>query len=268
MKLKLLQLLNDNRRAGKPVGTKVVASTAGDETVIYLYDPIVSDRATAEYFGCVCAQDLVPEIDGITTDIIRLRINCPGGDVFAMQAIMNALRNQKAKLLGQVDGVAASAATGIAVICDELTMEPGSLFMIHNSHGLAYGNKTDLRALAGLMDKVDEGMVDAYEAKTGAAREKITSWMDAETWFTAEEAVAAGFANSVNANGRKVKACAGWNLSAFANAPAPEAEVITAPIATTPELAPKPEREPEQGFITADHRARQSQRLSLSRIQF
>ncbi len=252
---KLLQLLADSRRAGKPVETKIVASEDGTESVLYLYDPIVGDRATAEYFGCVCAQDLVPQIDGITSDTIRLRINCPGGDVFAMQAIMNALRNQKARLVGQVDGVAASAATGIASICDELTMEPGSLFMIHNCHGLAYGNKQDLLAQAGLMDKVDAGMIDAYQAKTGKSREEIVAWMDAETWFTAEEAVEAGFASAVNAAGRRVDARSRWSLAAFAGAPAsdPAAPPVQAP--------------PEVPHIAAEHRARQQQRMRLAAVE-
>lgn len=249
----LLQLLSENRRAGRVSETKVVAAADGNEVVIYLYDPIVSDRATADYFGCVCAQDLVPQIDEIKAANIRLRINCPGGDVFAMQAIMNALRNQSARVVGQVDGVAASAATGIAAVCDELVMEPGSLFMIHNSHGLAYGNKADMLALAGLMDKVDAGMADAYMAKTGKARDQVQAWMDAETWFTADEAVANGFADSVNAGGKAVSAKSKWNLSAFANAPKPS----TAPVAEVPPSGPEPV------YAGAEHRERQQQRLQL-----
>lgn len=248
MNLKLLQLLADNRKAGKAVASRVIdAAKDGDEAVLYLYDPIVGDRATAEYFGCVCAQDLVPQIDGIKAKTLRLRVNSPGGDVFAMQAIMNALRNLGARKIAQIDGVAASAATGIAAVCDEVVMEKGSLFMIHNSHGLAYGDKNELKSMAEVMDKVDAGMVDAYTAKTGKDAAQITAWMDAETWFTAEQAVEAGFANSVSTSGKGVKAAAEWNLSAFANAP---------------KVAPEPIPEPD--YITEDHRARQQQRLQMA----
>lgn len=249
MKNKLLQLLADNRIAGKATQSKVVAA-AGEagEAVIYLYDPIVGDRMTAEYFGCVCAQDLVPQIDEIKAATIRLRINCPGGDVFAMQSIMNALRNQSAKIIAQIDGVAASAATGIAAVCDEVIMEKGALFMIHNSQGLCYGDKNDMAEMQALMSKVDEGMVSAYVEKTGATAEAIIAYMDAETWFTADEAVAAGFANSVN-EGKKsgVKAEIEWNLSAFANAPKLE----------------KPAPEPEPEVISDEHRERQNQRIRM-----
>lgn len=242
MKNKLLQLLVDNRTAGQPTASKIVAAAdPTGEAQIYLYDPIVGDRITAEYFGCVCAQDLVPEIDGLQAGTIRLRINCPGGDVFAMQAIMNALRNQKAKTIAQVDGVCASAATGIASVCDETVMEPGSLYMIHNSQGMCYGDKNDMLQMAELQEQVDAGMIEAYAAKTGKTPEEVAAWMDAETWFKADQAVEAGFANSVNKPDRSVQAAARWNLSAFSNAPV--AEVV---------------------YITDEHRERQQQRVKLA----
>src|SRR5437868_5319611 len=93
MNLKLLQLLLDNRRAdGKARSRVEAAAKEGDETTIYLYDPIVGSRLLAEMFGYVCAQDMVPSIDGVKAGALRMRINCPGGDVFAMQAIMNSIR--------------------------------------------------------------------------------------------------------------------------------------------------------------------------------
>ena len=264
-KLKLIQLLEDNRRPGPNGGPslaakiKLTAEAGSDETVIYLYDPIVSSRAMAEWYGCVCAQDLVPLIDGVRTAKLILRINCPGGDVFAMQAIMNSLRNQKAEKIGRVDGIAASAATGIAMTLDQLIMEPGSMMMIHNSQGLAYGDKHEMRSMAELQDKVDGGMVDAYKEKTGKTAEQLVAWMDAETWFTAEEAVTEGFASSVNSAGKKADARGGWNLSAYANAP----------LVASPEPAPEPEVTPTQVAIVEpqgignEHRERLAQRLRV-----
>lgn len=255
MNMKLLQLLLDNRRPdGKARSRVEAAAKEGDETTIYLYDPIVGSRMLAELFGYVCAQELVPSIDGVKDGKLVLRINCPGGDVFAMQAIMNALRAAKdrgVQVMAQIDGVAASAATGIASICDEVVMGQGTQYMIHNSQGMAMGDRNELRALADLMEKVDGGMLDAYMAKSGKPEATIRGWMDAETWFTAEQAVDNGFADRVNTSGKKAKASAEWKLDAFANAP--KAEVI-----------PEPDHELEIHYIPDDHRARQQQRLRLA----
>jgi len=257
MNMKLLQLLLDNRRPdGKSRSRVEAAAKDGDETTVYLYDPIVGSRMLAELFGYVCAQEMVPSIDGVKSGTLRLRVNCPGGDVFAMQAIMNAMRaasERGVRLVGQVDGVAASAATGILAVCDEVVMGAGTQYMIHNSQGMALGDRNELRALADLMEKVDGGMLDAYVAKTGKPEAAIRGWMDAETWFTAEQAVDNGFANSVS-GGKKVKASADWKLDAFANAPK-AAEPAEA------ELQPEPAN--DAAFATEDHRARQQQRLSM-----
>jgi hypothetical protein len=123
------------------------------------------------------------------------------------------------RLIGQVDGVAASAATGILAVCDEVSMGPGTQYMIHNSQGMAMGDRNDLRALADLMEKVDGGILQAYMDKSGKPEATIRGWMDAETWFTAEQAVDNGFADRINTYGKKAKASVDWKLDAFANAP-------------------------------------------------
>lgn len=258
MNLKLLQLLLDNRRPdGKALSRIEAAAGEGDETTVYLYDPIVGSRMLAEYFGYVCAQEMVPSIDSVKAGTIRMRVNCPGGDVFAMQAIMNALRaasERGVRLVGQVDGVAASAATGILSVCDEVVMGAGTQYMIHNSQGMAMGDRNELRALADLMEKVDGGMLEAYMAKTSKPEATIRGWMDAETWFTAEQAVDNGFADRVSTSGKKAQASAEWKLDAFANAP--KAQV-------TPSK-PAPEQDP---VATDDHRARQQQRIRMMACQ-
>lgn len=260
MNMKLLQLLLENRRPdGKAHSRVEVAAEEGGETTVYLYDPIVGNRMLAEYFGYVCAQEMVPSIDSVKSGTLVLRVNCPGGDVFAMQAIMNALRaasERGIRLVGQVDGVAASAATGILAICDEVVMGPGTQYMIHNSQGMAMGDRNDLRALADLMEKVDGGILQAYMDKSGKPEATIRGWMDAETWFTAEQAVDNGFADRVNTFGKKAKAAADWKLDAFANAPKGAVQEPPEPAPPAPDLA------------TQDHRARQQQRISmLTRFQ-
>ena len=262
MNLKLLQLLLDNRRSdGKALSRVEAAANDGNETTVYLYDPIVGNRMLAEYFGYVCAQEMVPSIDSVKTGSLRLRVNCPGGDVFAMQAIMNALRaasERGVRLIGQVDGVAASAATGILAVCDEVVMGAGTQYMIHNSQGMAMGDRNELRALADLMEKVDDGMLAAYTAKASKPAATIRGWMDAETWFTAEQAVDNGFADRVGTAGAKPQASAGWKLDAFANAPKAQPEQA-APVAT---------EQPVADLATDEHRARQQQRISmLDRLQ-
>ena len=254
---KLLQLLNENRRKFTPIESRIVAATGSAPAAIYLYDPIVGDRATAEWWGGVCPQDFVPAIRAIDADEITLYTNCPGGDVFAAEAMCQALREHRAKITMQIEGYAASAATAIACACDVVNMTPASKYMIHNTWTLAMGNATDLLAVVDLLRKCDGSMYDEYIRRSGSTMEQVVAWCAAETWFTAEEAVANGFADAVITATAEKPAASRWNLSAYANAPA----------ATEPPAAPTP---PTIIVSTAseDHRARQQQRISmLTRIE-
>lgn len=207
----LLKLLADNKRA---VQSRIVAKD--DEATVYLYDAIVPDKLTAEWMGGVCPQDLVPQIADIKAPVINVRINCPGGSVFAARAIATALEQHPAKVVAHIDGVAASAATAIACACDEVLIAEGAMYMIHNSMTFAFGNKADFLDTAALLEKVDGALAADYAERTKKPVKQITDWMDAETWFTAEEAVEQGFADRL-AGGKKAKA--EWNLSAYAKAP-------------------------------------------------
>lgn len=241
-RLKLLQLLNDNRRPFTPVEARIVSR--GDEAAIYLYDPIVGDRLTAEWWGGICPQDFVPALRGLEADCITLYTNCPGGDVFAAEAMCQALREHPAKITMQIEGYAASAATSIACACDEVVATKGSKYMIHQTWTLAMGNADDMDAVAELLRKCDNTMYDEYMGKTGLDRERIEAWCKAETWFTASQAQEHGFIDSVLETAPKA-AARQWNLSAYANAPRTE---------------PAP---PEPAYATEEHRARQQQRLSM-----
>lgn len=230
----LLQLLADNRKVEGRV-VRIEAKKDSREATVYLYDAIVSERWMAEYYGGVCPQDLVPQIDALDVDVIHLRINSPGGDVFAGKAIASALERHKAKVVAHVDGLAASAATAVAVACDEILMAPGAMFMIHNAWTFAIGDRNDLLATAALLEKVDGTLAKAYADCTGKSLADLAKAMDDETWFTAEEAVEYGFADGVE-EGEKEEASASarWNLQAFAKAPkavvaapAPETEKLT-----------------------------------------
>lgn len=239
---KLLQLLASNR--GRAVPPRALVKN-GDETTIYLYDAIVGDDITAEWWGGVSAQTLVPQIRDIKGGIINLRINSPGGDVFAAQAICQAIRDTPATVIAHIDGFAASAATVIATAADERRISEGGMYMVHCGWTIAIGNAGEMRATADLLDKVDSSISGQYARLTGKSDADVLAIMQAETWYTAQEAVDAGFIDSISSS-PKVKA--NWDLSAYANAPAP---------------AP----EPIENLAGDDHRARQQQRLNmLSRL--
>lgn len=254
---RLLKLLADNRQA--PMRQFVVRALADDEAEILLYDAIVDDQLEAEYWGGVAPLGFIQELRAITASTIHLRINSPGGSVFAARAIEQALREHSARIVVHIDGLAASAATFIAMAGDEIVMAKGALFMIHNAWTFAYGNAADLKATADLLDKIDGTLVQTYADRTKQKPDQVADWMAAETWFTADEAVAAGFADRLaEAEKAEPPVKAAWNLSAYAHAPGATAAAAPAqkPAPSAPAPAPQP-------TATTEHRARQQQRLQV-----
>lgn len=239
-------LASNKKRPERLPQSRIVAKD--DETTIYIYDAIVSDEDTAYWWGGVSAEALVPEIRAVKGGTVRLRINSPGGDVFAAQAICQAIRETGAKVIAHIDGYAASAATVIATAADEVEIAAGGFYMIHNAWTWAMGNANDLTATAGLLSKIDGSLAAQYAKKSGMAVDDVRAAMDAETWYTAEEAVAAGLVDRVAAG---EKAEASWDMSAYAKAP---------------KIANEPA--PPDPAATEEHRARQQQRISmLARLQ-
>lgn len=210
---KLAQLLRDN--ATRPRNYAVKADN--DEATIYVYDVIGFDFWTG---GGITAAKFVEDLNAIQSDKISIRFNSPGGDVFEARTMVSAMRAARAKgkkITAYVDGLAASAASFMAVNADELHMADGSFLMVHNAWTLAMGDRNDMLNMATLLEKIDGTIADDYERKAGAKRDDVTAWMDAETWFTAAEAKAAGLADAV-IEAPKVKAQA-WDLAAYAHAP-------------------------------------------------
>ena len=156
-------------------------------------------------------------MNALDAPTIHLRINSPGGEVFAARAIEAAIRNHPARIVAHVDGYAASAASFVAVACDEVEIAPGGFFMIHKAWTFTAGNADDLLHTAEMLEKLDASLVDTYAKKTGCAPEAIAGWMKAETWFSAGESVEHGFADRVAEAAPKAQA--DWNLSVYANAP-------------------------------------------------
>jgi len=163
---------------------------ATDEAEILFYDEI-------GFFG-IRASDFVRELKAVEAKTIRLRINSPGGDLIEAVAIYNELRAHPARVVTQIDALAASAASLVALAGDEVRMAENALFMIHEPFGLTVGTAEEHRATADLLDKVSEAtLVPAYVAATGRREPTIRAWMHEETWFTADEAAEAGFVDEV-----------------------------------------------------------------------
>lgn len=261
MPKRLIKLLADNRQASAR-RFDVRADAAADEAEIFLYDAIVDDELEAEWWGGVAPKSFVQALRGITASTIHLRINSPGGSVFAARAMEQALREHSARVVVHIDGLAASAATFIAMAGDEITMAKGALFMIHKAWSYAWGNADDLTETASLLTKIDGTLAQTYADRTKQTTAQIGEWMAAETWFTAEEALQNGFIDQVAEDAPKAKAS--WNLSAYAKAP-------QQPAPAAPPAAPAaPPPQDTTAYANPDHRARQQQRaraLALARIE-
>ena len=153
----------------------------------------------------VRAAEFVPAIDAVTDSHIDLHISSPGGDVFEALTIMNALKEHPATKTVYIDGLAASAASFIAVgIGGEVIMRPGAEMMIHNAQGGAWGDMNDMHAIIERLESASATIADIYAAKTGTDAAEWRAAMDAETWFSADEALDAGLVDRVEAAGEGV----------------------------------------------------------------
>jgi ATP-dependent Clp protease, protease subunit len=195
----------------------------GADTTLYVYDVIDS------MWG-VGAKEFAKALSGIPeTNTLHLRVNSPGGDVFEARAMVTALRAFGGRKVAHIDGLAASAASYLALAADEVRIAPGAFLMVHQAWTLAMGNANDLVEVAALLEKIDGTIVDDYARKTGADREQIEAWMAAETWFTAEEAIEHKFADAIEEDA-PIAAVARWDVvasmegapEALANQPVPK----------------------------------------------
>ena len=128
---------------------------------------------------------------------ITVWINSPGGDCVAAAQIYNMLMDYPADVTVRIDGIAASAASVIAMAGTKVQMSPVSVMMIHNPLTVAMGDSDEMRRAIQLLDEVKESIINAYEIKTGLSRAKLSHLMDAETWMDANKAVELGFADEI-----------------------------------------------------------------------
>ena len=136
------------------------------------------------------------ELNAGTGDI-TLWINSPGGDFVAAAQIFNMLSEYPGKVTVKIDGLAASAASVIAMAGTEVWMSPVSMMMIHNPATVAWGDHSEMKKAMELLDAVKESIINAYVRKTGQSRAKLSHLMDAETWMDANKAVELGFADDI-----------------------------------------------------------------------
>ena len=123
---------------------------------------------------------------------ITVWINSPGGCVFAASQIYTMLRNHNGKITVKIDGIAASAASVVAMAGDETLISPTGMLMIHDPMTIAYGNKTDMEQTITMLEEVKESILNAYVQKSHQSRETLSQLMSEETWMNAEKALELG----------------------------------------------------------------------------
>ena len=130
---------------------------------------------------------------------ITVWINSPGGDCVAAAQIYNMLMDYRGSVTVKIDGIAASAASVIAMAGTKVLVSPVSMLMIHNPATMAMGDAAEMQKAIAMLDEVKESIINAYEIKTGMSRAKLSHLMDAETWMDAHTAVNLGFADEIMA---------------------------------------------------------------------
>ena len=172
----------------------------------------------------VSAKGFLAELGALPDDAaIDLRLNSPGGSVFDAVAIYNALSRHSGAVTVWIDGIAASAASYIAMAGDEIVMPENAFLMIHDPSGIVMGTAADMREMAGTLDKIAASMTRGYAAKSGRPEAKIAALMAAETWFDARDALDLGLATRM---AEPVRIAASFDIGRFRNAPPELVEAV------------------------------------------
>lgn len=175
-----------------------MTNKAEEETAeLLIYGEIVSEQWFEDE---TAPKQFAESLAALNGKPLTLRINSPGGDVFAAQAIYNQLRDYPGAVTAKIDGLSASAATIITCAGDTVIMPSNALFMIHNPLTIAWGNADEMRKTADTLDTVRDSIVNVYLKRVGGKMkaDDIKAMMDAETWLTAQEALDYGFADSID----------------------------------------------------------------------
>jgi len=171
-----------------------------DGTRILTIDGVIAEES---WFDDDVTPKLFREQLNAGTGDVVIWVNSPGGDCVAASQIYAMLMDYKGHITVKIDGIAASAASVIAMAGTEVLMSPTSLLMIHNPLTVAIGDSEEMQKAIAMLDEVKESIINAYELKTGMSRAKLAHLMDAETWMNANKAIELGFVDGVLADEKK-----------------------------------------------------------------
>jgi ATP-dependent protease ClpP protease subunit len=211
---------------------------------------VIYDEIGKSWWGedTVSAKQFLDDLNALgDVSNITLRINSPGGDVFDGVAIHNSLKNHKATVTAYVDGIAASAASFIAMAADKIVMPSNSFMLIHGASGMSWGNADDMRAVADDLDRIDKSLTSTYVARAKSTTAKVKALMKEDRLMDATEAKQWGFADEVTS---EKKMAAKFSLRLLPKAAADRFRAETgdgegdppppAPEPATPEVPPAP----------------------------
>lgn len=205
-----------------------VKNQTADAADVYIYDEI------SPY--AVSAKGVVAQLNALkAVPTLNVRINSPGGSVFEGVAIYNALCAHPGTVDVYIDGLAASIASVIAMAGKTINIAENAMMMIHNPSAVVWGQAKDLRQQADVLDQIRETLINTYVTRTGGTRKAIGEQLDAETWFTAKEAVAGKFADKC-VKGMKAAAC--FDLKQYNFLKAPEMKPVEDKVEEKPLTTP------------------------------
>jgi ATP-dependent protease ClpP protease subunit len=218
---------------------------------ISIYDEIGAYGVTAKAFLADLGK--LPDKAPLT-----LRLNSPGGSVFDAVAIYNALLRHSGTVTVSIDGIAASAASYIAMAGDKIIMPENAFLMIHDPSGMVMGTAADMRAMAEALEKIGASLIKGYAAKSGKSEDEVAALLARETWLDAAEALEMGFADTMT---KPVKIAASFDVNRFQNPPPEIVEAVKAkgePVAVKSEtetksaLAAKADPDPDPAAIRTE----------------
>lgn len=240
----------------------VQAALESDDDAISIYDVIGEDFWTGEGITSKRIAAALRKIGG--RDVV-VNVNSPGGDFFEGIAIYNLLREHPHKVTVKVMGLAASAASIIAMAGDEVQISEVGFLMVHNAWGAAVGNRHDFREAADTLEPFDDAMAGLYAARAGVDKAEAAAWMDKETWFNGSRAIEVGLADSplpssevgaIDDKGTKARAAAARVEAALARQGLPRSErrSLIGALHGQPAVAADPTRHAVAGDLSADIR--------------
>lgn len=188
-----------------------VKNVKDDAAEISIYDEI-------GLFG-ITAKEFTNELKGLGKRRVLLRIHSPGGEIFEGNAVYNALRRHPGGVDVAIDGLAASMASVIAMVGEKRSMAENAMFMIHNPWSVAFGDASEMRKSADLLDTLKQTIISAYAGRTGMERKKLSEMMDEESWLTAAEAHEMGFITDITEPLSAYNAFESFDISKFSKLP-------------------------------------------------